>query len=268
MKKTILWSAIITLMSAQAQAEITQQVPPPPQKTSAATMSASSPQTPTTSNPVPSISAPAKPAQPLINCDYKIPAEIKKVDQTLVLTWAKNATTQSFDFDPENIDAQLQKLQTCFTEQGWTGFNTALKKSGNIEAIKAQKLNVSSQVEEPVLVMEAKDNQWKINLPLQVVYQNDKEKVTQLLSVDVTVSRKTNGDLGITQMIAAPRGTVTTKTGNPAANGSANPIPSGDNMPVKNQPETPTTGTPAPVNPTETFKPSTSQTPANPASTQ
>ena len=54
-------------------------------------------------------------------------------------------------------------------------------------------------------VTENKDNQWKITLPLQVVYQNDKEKVTQLLQVDLTVGRKPSGDLGITQMIATPR---------------------------------------------------------------
>ncbi len=41
--------------------------------------------------------------------------------------------------------------------------------------------------------------------PLQVVYQNDKEKLTQLLTVDVLIGRKISGDLGIMQMIAAPR---------------------------------------------------------------
>lgn len=40
---------------------------------------------------------------------------------------------------------------------------------------------------------------------MQVVYQNDKEKLTQLLSVDVLVGRKVTGNLGIMQMIATPR---------------------------------------------------------------
>ena len=42
---------------------------------------------------------------------------------------------------------------------------------------------------------------------LQVAYQNDKEKLTQLLTVDLLIGRKVNGDLGIMQMIATPRTT-------------------------------------------------------------
>ena len=50
-----------------------------------------------------------------------------------------------------------------------------------------------------------KDNQWKATVPLQVIYQNDKQKITQLLDIDVLVGRKPSGDLGILQMIATPR---------------------------------------------------------------
>lgn len=126
----------------------------------------------------------------------------------------------------------MQKLQPCFTEQGWTGFSAALQKSGNIEAIKSQKLNVTSQIDGQTLITDTKDNQWKITLPIAVVYQNDKEKVSQLLSVDLTVSRKTNGDLGITQMIAAPRGTVTTKKPEVPAAPPTNTPPPTTNAPV------------------------------------
>ncbi len=142
---------------------------------------------------------------PVINCEYKIPATTKHIDQPLVVTWSEKAVVQAFDFAPASVDAQMQKLKACFTEQGWTGFNSALEKSGNLEAIKTQKLTVSSQIDGQPQVTEAKENQWKITLPLQVVYQNDKEKVTQLLNVNVTVGRKISGDLGITQMIATPR---------------------------------------------------------------
>jgi hypothetical protein len=154
--------------------------------------------------------APAPAVTPVINCEYRIPAQTKKVDQSVVLNWAQKAVIQSFSFDANSIDEQMQKLQPCFTEQGWSGFSSALQKSGNIEAIKSQKLSVTSQIDGQSLITEVKDNQWKLILPLVVVYQNEKEKVSQLLSVDLTVSRKTNGDLGITQMIAVPRGTVTT----------------------------------------------------------
>ena len=265
MKNTLLWSTLFALLGTQVHADVTQPVTPSPQTPGAVQ------QTPPTPTPpgqnIPSINPVQAPAAP-INCEYKIPAETKTIDQSLVLKWAGKAVTQAFDFDPNNLEAQLQKLQPCFTEQGWTGFNTALQKSGNLEAIKSQKLTVSSQVDGPVILTEAKDNQWKINLPLQVVYQNEKEKVTQLLSVDVTIGRKMTGDLGITQMIAAPRGTVTQKlppdfNPNPATVMNPNienpptpttsPAPATTTAPNQATPSTPTTTTqPTTANPSAT----------------
>lgn len=192
MKNTILWSALFTLIGTQIHAEQTPAVTP---------------------SPIPSVqttNAPAPTPTPVISCEYKIPAQIKKVDQSVVMAWAQKAVIQAFSFDPNTLDMQIQKLQPCFTEQGWAGFNSALQKSGNLEAIKSQKLVVSSRIDGQAFINEVKDNQWKLTLPLVVVYQNEKEKVSQLLSVDLTVNRKPNGDLGIIQMIALPRGTVTT----------------------------------------------------------
>ncbi|MFT4060177.1 MAG: DotI/IcmL family type IV secretion protein [Legionella sp.] len=205
MKNTIIWSALFTLISTQVYADPAQSVTTTPAPASAPTP-ITSPVTPPP-NPGPA----QAPAAPVIDCNYKISAQTKKVEQSILLTWSQNATIQAFTFNPATIDEQIQKLQACFTEQGWTGFNTALQKSGNVAAIKSQNLQVSSQIDGQVLVNEVKDNQWKLTLPLMVVYQNEKEKVSQLLNVDLTVNRKPNGDLGITQMIAAPRGTVTTK---------------------------------------------------------
>lgn len=160
---------------------------------------------------------PSQQTAPVINCDYKISAETKAIEQSLILTWSEKAIIQSFDFDPATVDAQLQKLQACFTDQGWLSFNSALQKSGNLDAIKSQKLHVSSQIDGQPQVTEAIENQWKIIIPLQVVYQNDKEKVTQLLNVNVTVGRKITGDLGINQMIAVPRtATNTSQTNSPS----------------------------------------------------
>lgn len=245
MKNTILWSALFTLIGTQVYAEQPQQVvqnstapasaptamqpvPPPPQQPNQAI--------PTIPGAAPATSAPE------INCDYKIPAQTKTVDQSTVLTWSQRAVIQAFSFAPDSLDAQMQKLQACFTEQGWTGFSTALQKSGNIEAIKSQRLTVTSQINGPVLVNEAKDNQWKLTLPVMVVYQNEKEKVSQLLSVDLTVSRKPSGDLGITQMIAAPRGSVTTKLPNPGPSNPENTNldtrpPNSENQPPLGKPQ-------------------------------
>lgn len=203
MKKTILWSALATLISTQVYAaDPTPPATPPAAPQSEPSTLPAAPAAQVTPAPAPSA---------VIDCNYKIPAQVKTVEQSVVLAWSQKAVIQAFSFAPNTLDAQMQQLQACFTEQGWTGFSSALKKSGNVEAIKSQSLTVSSHVDGQGFITDAKDNQWKVTLPLVVVYQNEKEKVSQLLSVDLTVNRKPTGDLGITQMIATPRGTVTTK---------------------------------------------------------
>lgn len=216
MKNTLLWSALFTVMCGSVQADVTQTTtttaqPVTNQGTATPTSTIqSAPQTGTQ----PTVQQPTKfptaqTAQP-VNCDYKIPAETKVIDQSLVSTWSENATVQAFNFEPQSIDSQMHDLQKCFTDQGWMSFTEALQKSGNIEAIKTQNLTVSSQVDGQLQISQSQDNQWKITLPLQVVYQNDKEKVTQLLNINLLVGRKVTGELGIMQMIAAPRTIVST----------------------------------------------------------
>lgn len=255
MKKTMLWAALFTLTCSQVQADN----PPPATQAPAPNAAVAAPtpapapaqqvqptaQAPQTNQPIGQpTTMPSAPAQVVtINCDYKISADTKQIDQSLVKTWSEKAIVQAFEFDPTNMDMQMQKLQACFTEQGWSGFNTALQKSGNIDAIKTQKLTVSSQVDGQSLITEAKDNQWKITLPLQVVYQNDKEKVTQLLNINLIVGRKINGDLGIMQMIASPRPATTAQSTTPTT-----PPPSDISAPTTNTSGTVTPG-PAPVTP-------------------
>lgn len=219
MKNSILWSALFTLACTQAQAQ-TQTQPSAAVPDTQPAVQSTQPNMPVQAQP-----ATTQPAvAPVINCDYKIAAGTKVIDQTLVLNWSQKATAQAFDFQPTTLDEQMKKLQNCFTEQGWTGFNTALEKSGNLEAIKNQNLAVSSQIDGQATMDEAKDNQWKVSLPLQVVYQNDKEKVTQLLDIKLTVGRKVSGDLGITQMIATPR-VATAAQANTSATPASNTAP-------------------------------------------
>ena len=285
MKKTMLWGVLFTLICTQVQAEVTQQPTQPQTPVSISTPVANPPAavqaTPNTlptqvqpTSPKPAQNAvstqqiPVVPTQaaPVINCDYKIPASTKTIEQSVILTWSEKAVTQAFDFDPVSVDNQVQKLKACFTDQGWMGFNSALGKSGNVEAIKSQKLTVSSQLDGQAQVTEAKDNQWKLILPLHVVYQNDKEKVTQLLNVNLTVGRKMNGDLGIVQMIATPKAAVTAQQpNNVTAPNAANPTqPSTTNTAAPTTPVNPGTP-PAPASkPIQPNGPNTTSNPGTP----
>ncbi|MFA6302304.1 MAG: DotI/IcmL family type IV secretion protein [Legionella sp.] len=258
MKKTMLCSALCLLVSYQLHAEADQQFTQ--QQLAVNNPTAVNPTTTAPAAPVlPNVSTQAPAAIPvIINCDYKIPAETKQVEQGVVIAWTEKAIIQAFDFDSATIDGQMQKLQSCFTDQGWQGFNNALQKSGNIEAIKTQKLTVSSQLDGRVDVLEVKDNQWKIAVPLQVVYQNDKEKVTQLLHLKVTIGRKVSGDLGIMQMVATPRTDASNTSSEPSL--APNNQPNTASIPVQNN-----TGTsPSQPNEPNTSNPNTNTNQDNP----
>lgn len=219
MNKTLLSTMLLTTLSAALYADTapTAATPPAAAPTTAAPVTpAPMPSTaPTTTPatppaPVTQPSAAPAPQQPVvINCKYHIPATTTTIDQNLLSTWAGKAAVQSFNFNPASVDQELADLKFCYTDQGWQGFNEALQKSGNVEAIKSQHLTVSSMIDGDVKITPVKDNQWKATIPLQVVYQNDKEKLTQLLTIDLLIGRKVTGDLGIMQMIAIPRQTTT-----------------------------------------------------------
>lgn len=173
---------------------------------------------PAAPKPVVETTAPTAPKpKPVINCEYPIPADVVTLDNTLLTTWATKAAVQSFDFNAPDMDSQLSQLKSCYTTQGWQGFMDALTKSGNVEAIKLQNLTVSSQVDGDVIIHLVKENQWKITIPLHVAYQNDKERLTQLLSIELLVGRNASGTLGIMQIIATPREAVIPAETTPSA---------------------------------------------------
>lgn len=207
MKKTMLWSTLFTLMSAQIQAEGIDNNTISQVQTIAAANEAQNnfPKT------APQAVAPNPTTATPIDCDYKIPASMKTIDPVIVTKWSENATIQAFQFDLNSIDAQLQKLRACFTDQGWVNFKNALQQSGNIDAIKSKKLNMTAKLDGESQLTEIKENQWKIALPLQVIYHNDQEKALQTLTIHLLIVRKVSGDLGILQLAAVPR-TVKTIT--------------------------------------------------------
>lgn len=171
----------------------------------------------TTSTPavtIPPVTTPAPavvmtPPVQTIDCYYKTPITTSHIDAAIISEWSEKATRQSFTLDHSNITPQLAALKSCFTDQGWQSFNDALQKSGNINAMQKQQLNLSSMLDGKSTTTDVRENQWKVSVPLQVVYQNKKEKLTQRLTVDLIVGRKPSGDLGIMQMIASPQQTAT-----------------------------------------------------------
>ena len=170
-------------------------------------------QTNETDTTLPAAETPETISADKINCDLEIDPKAKVKNETVII-WSEKAAVQTFNYTNENIDNKLQEMKNCFTDQGYSSYQDALTKSGNIEAIKSQNLNVSSIVDGTTKINKLEDNKWQLKVPLQVVYQNDKEKLTQLLFVDMLVARKPSGELGILQIIAAPRDKMVDKKAN------------------------------------------------------
>ena len=173
--------------------------------TSHATTPAPTPAAPTPTNVTPTTSTPPSPApQSALNCHYHI-ASGSHVEDAIILQWAEKATEQSFTLSAQGMNSQLDELKNCYTEQGWTGFYDALQKSGNITAINSRNLTSNAMLDGQPQMIGSKADQWTVSMSLQVVYQNDKEKLTQNLNVRVVIGRKPSGDLGIMQLIATPK---------------------------------------------------------------
>lgn len=239
MKKTILNTALMTLLCHASLADNSAMtIPSAPNNVPTVNANPTNPSTGTTTESVKTTDVPAPAATPVIDCKYTIPAQKTDIEPSVISTWAEKAAMQSFNFNPASVDQELNDLKLCYTDQGWQGFNDALQKSGNIDAIKTQHLTVSSQVDGEIKMNPVKENQWKVTIPLQVVYQNDKEKLTQLLSVELLVGRKVSGDLGIMQMIASPK---------PQTNEDASKINANSNPPATEKTEPKPAAVPAPA---------------------
>lgn len=223
MNKILLPPVLCALLVATANAADTLPATAAPATPAANTVSSTpaAPETPAVAAEPSTAVATEAPAP--IDCNYHISAKQATIDTALITTWAEKATLQSFNFAPATIQNQLDALKSCYTETGWKGFSDALQKSGNIESIKTQQLNVSSQSNGQASINTIKDGQWKVTLPIQVVYQNDKEKVTQQLVVGVLIGRKPNGDLGIMQLVATTRTGEATPAAQPQTPATAQP---------------------------------------------
>lgn len=274
MKKTIIACTILSTLHALANAApptndesksavSSMQTPATPTTTQNATMPNTSTQTP----PAPSTTSTTQPAQPAqatlpdnLDCNYQLSTQVTEVDSQLVKKWAEKAAEQSFTFDASQLESQIEKLKACFTPQGWQGFYDALKKSGNLTAITNQGLNVSSMVDGASSITQNKSNEWKLTIPLEVVYQNKQQKLTQSLSLEVLVGRKVSGDLGIMQIVAAPKNATDTSSSVPANSTPPTDAATGGTPPVSAPAgSTSPTGAPSDSSPSTAGTPPTSQ---------
>lgn len=202
-----------------------------------------------------------------INCTYQIPPQTTNIDLNILKQWAEYAASQSFHLSYQTLDQDINQLKHCFTEQGFTSFQNALETSGNMTAIKNQKLNVNGVKNGDLSVEVLKDGRWRVSVPLQVVYQNDQEKLTQELTVILLVERKPAGQFGIVQINAQ---TNNLKDNTPATSNPVTPATQSESTTMPTQTDTHavsgSTNTTQPLPESSSVSPSAT-TPANSTTT-
>ena len=141
----------------------------------------------------------------IINCHYVFndTSDVKLLQN--VTAWAKQAAQQTFSFKNKQVSDQLSALKSCYTQEGWASFNAAFLKSGNLDAIQQQAFDVESKIQGTAYAKKIQGKQWQVTLPMQIVYQNKKEKIIQELNVQLLIAMQGDNNLGIVQIVAAPQ---------------------------------------------------------------
>jgi intracellular multiplication protein IcmL len=181
-----------------------------PTTTSTSTTSTTATTAPGTVTTTTTTPAPAAPT--IINknegASPNAPANQANMSDNDVLNWASTAAQQAYTYDFKNYQKQLQMLQDQFTPEGWKAFMAALKQSNNLNVVQTRKLVASATpTGKATIVKEGVINNlytWKIQLPMQAVYESESRLIKQNLIVTMLVTRSTSNPkgVGITHFVA------------------------------------------------------------------
>lgn len=133
-----------------------------------------------------------------------------------LLQWANMAAIAAYTYSFINYRQELQAASAYFTAEGWQNFITALKDSGNLDAVISKKLIVSAVAEgAPVIVQEGELNgryTWRVQMPMLITYQSASQKSDQRVLVTMLITRvsplNSVRGIGIAQFIVTSRGSI------------------------------------------------------------
>lgn len=130
-----------------------------------------------------------------------------------VLQWAVGAFVDANDYTFQNYRQALQAAcNEHFTRDGCASYRDALKRTGNLEAIKERRLIVNGQVTEAPIVREHGTRNgryyWKVQLIGIVTTESTAQRATQRQAVDLLIERAPTlthqRGVAITSYIARP----------------------------------------------------------------
>jgi intracellular multiplication protein IcmL len=127
-----------------------------------------------------------------------------------VLNWAASAITKSWTLSFASYQTQLQDIRRDYTDEGWSGFQSELDRTGNLKQIIASKYVTTATPTGAAVITDQGlvDGRyaWRVELPILVTYQSASGKASQALTIEATVVRRSESEnprgLGIAQVIA------------------------------------------------------------------
>ena len=143
------------------------------------------------------ISHPPKPRYFAISSDGRltpiVPLDKPNITPSSLLQWANTAAIAAYSYNFVNYHQELQAASEFFTPEGWSAFMEALNSSNNLSAVIAKKLVVSAVATgAPVPLEEGVLNgtyAWRVQIPLLVTYQNQKDFSQQSVVVTMLITR-------------------------------------------------------------------------------
>jgi intracellular multiplication protein IcmL len=129
-----------------------------------------------------------------------------------IMTWAKSKAVALFSYNYKNYRSKIQKSSRFFTDKGWSQFQTALKKSNNLDAVIANKLMVSAVVSGTPVILQKGDLKnvysWRVQMPMTVTYKSPSEYSQQNIVATMLIMRTSSMNaptgVGISQFVVTP----------------------------------------------------------------
>ncbi len=146
------------------------------------------------------------PNDPKIHCDTMMPNGSHEERREYVRRWSAFISKQAFTIPENNINQHLDRIHSCFSDEGWTEYSNAIKRSGNINLIITKKYKGTSSIEGTIAVSHVQDSKlWETNTPLYVVYQNKESRVLQRVIVHLRINELNDRRLRVVQIVGVPR---------------------------------------------------------------
>lgn len=120
--------------------------------------------------------------------------------------WANEAIIATYTYDYQHFLEQQKQIAKYFTAAGWIAYSTALQQTGLPEQIQKFSWKISAVATLPPKITTMNATNWKAEMPILVVYKNDKNVQKQYLKVSMTFTTDSKGIRGyaITSLNAEP----------------------------------------------------------------